>query len=85
MAYMNTGVLQMQKEDLEKAYEAFDILAQREPTNANAFFYRAQVSYLKGEYAAAKTDLENSLTLKSDDKDVIDLLAEVNKELSSEK
>ena len=81
MAYMNTGVLYMQLDSLDKAYEQFDILADREPTNANAFFYRAQVSFLKGEYEAAKSDLANTLALNPDDKDAISLLAEVEKEI----
>lgn len=77
MAYLNSGILYMQQDDLDKAYENFNILAQREPTNANAFFYRAQVSYLKGEYGKSIDDLKNTLTLNPNDKEAKSLLQEI--------
>jgi len=81
MAYLNSGILYLQIDSLDKAFEQFDILAGREPTNPNAFFYRAQTQYLQGKYEQAKTDLQNTINLNSEDLDARKLLNEVEKML----
>lgn len=83
MAFLNSGVLYLQQDSLDKAYEQFNILAGREPTNANAFFYRGQVHYVKGNLEAAKTDLENTLRLNPEDKDARSLLDEILIEIAN--
>ena len=83
MAYLNLGVLYLQQDSVDLAFEQFDILTSREPTNPNAFFYRAQTHFLKGDMEAAKVDLQNTLRLNPDDSDAQSLLDEVLMELAS--
>lgn len=83
LAFLNSGVLYLQQDSLDKAYEQFNILVGREPTNANAFFYRGQVQYIKGNLEAAKTDLENTMRLNPADKDAQGLLDEILIELAN--
>lgn len=80
-AYLNSGILYIQDENWDRAYEQFNILAQRQPQNANAYFYRAQVQYLRGKFQSAIQDLENVLRLNPQDKDATELLAEIKKEI----
>lgn len=82
MAFLNSGILYLQQDSLDRALENFNILAGREPTNANAFFYRGQVQFIKGNLDAAKTDLQNTLRLNPDDKDAQELLDEILMELA---
>lgn len=84
MAYLNSGILYMQMDSLDRAYEQFNILAGRQPQNANAYFYRAQVHFVRGDMEEAKTDLENTLRLNPEDTDAQDLLSEVKKELAGQ-
>ncbi len=79
--YLNAGILYLQQDSLDKAYEQFNILAGREPLNSNAFFYRAQVQYMRGDMEAAKLDLQNTINLNPEDKDAQKLLFEVLEEL----
>lgn len=78
-AFLNSGILYLQLDSLDKAYEQFDILANREPQNANAYFYRAQVSYIKGDLTSTEQDLQNTLRINPEDKDAKKLLEEVMK------
>jgi len=82
LAFLNLGVLYLQQDSIDLAFEQFDILASREPTNPNAFFYRAQTHFIKGDMEAAKVDLQNTLRLNSEDKDAQGLLDEVLMELA---
>jgi len=84
MAYLNSGILYLQQDSLDKAYEQFDILAGRQPENANAYFYRAQVQFIKGDMAAAKADLQNTLRLNPEDVQAQELLQDVEKELAEQ-
>jgi len=84
MAYLNSGILYLQQDSLDRAYEQFDILAGREPQNANAYFYRAQVQFIRGDMAAAKMDLQNTLRLSPDDAQALELLKDVEKELAEQ-
>lgn len=85
MAYLNSGILYLQMDSVDRAYENFDILASREPTNANAFFYRAQAQYLRGDLDAAVKDLQNTLNLNDEDAEARKLLNDILLEMDAAK
>ena len=85
MAYLNGGILYLQLDSIDKAHESFDILAGREPTNPNAFFYRAQTHYLRGDYDAAVKDLQNTINLNDEDKEARALLNDILLEIDEAK
>lgn len=76
-AYSNAGILYMELDSLEKAFEQFNILAQNEPQNPVAYYYRAQTLLFQGDVDNAKTDLGNALNLDPDYLEANELLKEI--------
>lgn len=68
-AYMNAGILFMEIDSLDKAYEQFDIIVAREAQNANGYFLRAQVELLRGDLKKAMDDVSTALRLNPDSAD----------------
>jgi len=62
-AYLNAGLLYLEKQSYEKANEQFNILCSIEPQNALAYYYRGISYELLGDKELAKQDYKNSLTL----------------------
>jgi len=65
-AYLNAGLLYLEKQSYEKANEQFNILCSIEPQNALAYYYRGISYELLGDKELAKQDYKNSLTLDPD-------------------
>lgn len=65
-AYLNAGILYMESDSLERAFEQINILVGIEPENPIAYYHRAIIHRAYGNLEAAKLDLENSLNLVAD-------------------
>ena len=83
-AYLNSGVLYMQIDSLDKAFEQMNLLAGIQPQNPLAYYYRALIHEAYGHYEAAKIDLENCLNLSPDFEDAQVLLNQVSSKLPNE-
>lgn len=58
------GNAAMEKGDLDAAYTAFDEVVRRAPAFAEGYNKRANVSYLRGNYAAAMRDVSRTLEIE---------------------
>lgn len=65
-AYLNAGILLMERKEYEKAYEQFNILTQIEPTNHLAFYYRGTANESLGRKDLAEADYDQALVFKAD-------------------
>jgi tetratricopeptide (TPR) repeat protein len=61
-AYFRTGVIYLEKDSLEKAYQQFNLVVQNDPSSAKGFYYRGFASEMKGNFSNAKADYEQALT-----------------------
>lgn len=60
-AYLNTGVLYLEMDSLEQAYEHFNILVKISPEDHLGYYYRGITLLFGGNEEAAKADLEQCL------------------------
>lgn len=60
-AYLNTGILYLEMDSIELAFEHFDILVKIEPQNHLGYYYRGITRLFGGDGDAAKSDLEQAL------------------------
>ena len=77
-AYLNAGILRLEREELDLALEQFNILVGLEPTNPVAHYYKGYTHHAMGQNEVAKVNLQNALNLNSDYKKAADLLAEIS-------
>lgn len=70
-AYLNSGILYLEADSLDKAYEQFDLLTTIEPTNHMGFYMRGIIHEKKGQKEAALSDYKSSLNLNKNDKNVL--------------
>ena len=78
-AYLNLGVLYMEQDSLDLAYEQFNILAGINPKNYMGFYLRGQAQEKRGNLQAAKADYESAYNLNSKDERVMKALEKVTK------
>lgn len=62
-AYFNSGLLLLDKNELEEAYKQFDLTVETSPTHIRAYYYRGLTAELKGDVTSAKTDYEQALRM----------------------
>lgn len=67
-AYLNSGLLYLEQDSLDRAYEQFDLMASVSPTNYQGFYYRGIVNSMRGKKQEAILDLESALKLNPKDK-----------------
>lgn len=65
-SYYNAGLVYMELDSLDKAYQHFDIAIQNSPLYIGAYYYRGYAAELKGDATQAKTDYEHVLRLAPD-------------------
>lgn len=65
-AYLNTGILYMTKDSIDKAFEQFDIMASIKAQDYRPYYYRGLCYEKKGNLKAARADFQNCLNLKPD-------------------
>jgi tetratricopeptide (TPR) repeat protein len=69
-AYLNSGLLYMESDSVDKAFEQFDILTGIEPSNYMGFYMRGIVHEKKGRLKEALRDYESAHKLNIEDKQV---------------
>jgi len=62
-AYLNAGILYLEKDSIKQAYDQFDILINISPTNHLAHFYRGICNEIVDEIELAKQDYITTLRL----------------------
>ncbi len=62
-AIFRSGIIYIEKDSLEKAYNQFDLVIKNDPASVKGFYYRGLSSELNGKPAQAKTDYEQALAL----------------------
>ncbi len=65
-APLNTGILYLEKDSPELAYEHFNILCENVPENPLGYFYRGLSQEALGKIEAAKADYETALRFNPD-------------------
>ncbi len=63
-AYLNAGLLYLEKDSLNSAYDQFNILVNSNPTNYYGFYYRGITNELMNRLDLAKADYETCLRIK---------------------
>jgi len=85
-AYLNAGILYIEQDSLEQAFEQMNILAGVQPENPFAYYYRGVIHKAYGNYEAAETDLQNAVNLQplftqaKEELAVVKTLAQENKQ-----
>jgi tetratricopeptide (TPR) repeat protein len=69
-AYLNSGLLYLETDSLDRAYEQFDLMTAMLPTNYMGYFMRGIVNEKKGKKQAALSDYESAQNLNKDDEKV---------------
>jgi tetratricopeptide (TPR) repeat protein len=77
-AYLNTGILYLEKDSLNKAYEHFDILVKIEPEGYLGYYYRGITSLFGGDKEGAERDLKQSLSFNPNFEKAKEALEELN-------
>jgi len=65
-AYLNAGILLLEKSDYEAAFEQFNILITVSPQNYLAYYYRGITHELKGDLVNARNDYQTSINFNND-------------------
>lgn len=78
-ANLNSGVLYIEQDSLEKAFEQFNIITQNHPGNHLGYYYRGVVHELKGNLQGALTDYQNSMNIKPDYENAVTATAALEK------
>jgi len=80
-AYLNAGIIYMELDSLDKAFEQMNLLAGVAPQNPFAYYYRGLIHNAYGNYEAAAIDLQNSINLNPEFSAAKEMLAEVQKNM----
>lgn len=73
-AYLNSGILYLELDSLDNAYEQFNLMVGINPTNYLGFYYRGIINEKKGNKEAALKDYMSSNNLNNNDKKVQEAL-----------
>ncbi len=65
-AYLNAGILYLEKKDLKSALEQFDIYVSQKPLSPVAHFYKGNTLSLMGDIKNARLSIQNALNLDPD-------------------
>lgn len=69
-AYLNSGILYLELDSLDRAYEQFNLLTGIAPTNHLGFYYRGVVNEKRGNKESALKDYMSSYNLNNKDEQV---------------
>lgn len=65
-AIFRAGIIYIEKDSLQKAYNQFNLVVQNDPASAKGFFYRGLTSEMRNNPGQAKSDYEQALVLAPD-------------------
>ncbi len=80
-ANLNSGILYIEQDSLEKAFEQFNIITQNNPANHVGYYYRGVVHELQGNLDKALADYQNSMNIKPDYEKAVTATAALEKAL----
>lgn len=80
-ANLNSGILYIEQDSLERAYEQFNIITQNNPANHVGYYYRGVVHELQGNLDNALADYQNSMNIKPDYQNAVTATAALEKAL----
>ena len=83
-AYLNSGILYMEQDSLDRAFEQMNLLAGVQPQNPLAYYYRGMIHNAYGNYEAAAIDLQNALNISPDFPVAEEMLKEVQTKLPTQ-
>ncbi|MEE9438407.1 MAG: tetratricopeptide repeat protein [Saprospiraceae bacterium] len=69
IAYLNAGILRLEQDSLDLAFEQFNILISIQPQNFLAYYYRGIIHKALNDNAKAKADFQNCLNINPKYKD----------------
>lgn len=69
-AYLNSGILYMETDSLDRAYEQFNLMTGLSPQNAQGFYFRGLVQQKKGKWKEALQDMQTASNLDSNDPNI---------------
>ncbi len=81
-AYLNSGLLYLEMDSIDRAYEQFDLLTGVAPTYFKGFYMRGIVNEKKGDITAALKDYESAFNLNNKDKKVQDALSALKNQIN---
>lgn len=64
-AYLNAGILYLEIDSLDNAYEHFNLLTRVKPESAMAYYYRGMTSQRKNDLEKARSDYNTAMILDS--------------------
>ncbi len=64
--YYNVGLIYLDMDSLQQAYNSFDLAVKMAPEFADAYYHRGLAAEMKGDKAQAKSDYENTLRFDPD-------------------
>lgn len=65
-AYFNAGLLYLDMDSLDLAFQQFNLNIEVDPTFSQAYYYRGYCSEMKGDRESAKRDYQQALSLEPD-------------------
>jgi tetratricopeptide (TPR) repeat protein len=77
-AYLNLGLIYIDQDSLNKAYEQFNTLVGVAPTYHLGFYYRGIVQEKQGKKTEAKKDYQSATNLEPNDKRAADALSKMS-------
>ena len=75
--YLNSGILCLEMDSLNKAYEHFNIMTGIQPQNAKGYYFRGLVQKKKGKIKEALLDFQTAGNLDSDNPEIQKALEEL--------
>jgi len=82
-AYLNSGILYMEMDSLDRAYEQFNLITGVSPQNAQGYFFRGKVQKERGNAKAALADFQTANNLDSSNPIIKRELEALQSELNS--
>lgn len=79
-AFLNSGILFLEKENYERALEQFNIMVGIDPSSYLAYFYRGYAKMLMGKKIEAKADFENALRINPDYEKALNQMTELKRQ-----
>lgn len=65
-AYLNAGILHLERSEYTEAMEQFDIIVKQQPQNPKGHYFKAEVLFALGDKEGAKVSVNNALSLDPD-------------------
>lgn len=80
-AFLNCGILYLEKDSLDQAYEMFNIMVGTEPKDWAGYYYRGKVLYAKGKLQDALNDFRSSRNLNDTNKEAEEMIAKIESKI----